>query len=188
MFHLGVIDHVRLDLECAARNYTVHAEAAERLARLTSRIRIGVLVLIGVAAAATIVSLVQTGRPFQVTAVVSVGAAFGAFASYMAVGLEGRVLSHRALAHRLLVICERYRALLAEIQDGLVDRPTILARRDELSAQVHGLYEQPFPPDQVAYETMRQPEAGSEASDAVPVEALPSGNAAHADGSVAVRH
>jgi hypothetical protein len=156
MFHLGVIDHVRLNLARAAKNYTVHAKAAERLARRTSRARIAMLILVGGATAATIASLIQVGRPLQIAAVAANGVAFGAFAAYLAVNFEGRVLSHRTCAQRLLVICDRYRSLTAEIRDGILDRPTILARRDELGAQVHSLYEQPFAPDQNAFETLRQ--------------------------------
>lgn len=156
MFHLGVIDHVRLNLARAAKNYTVHARAAERLARRTSRARIGMLILVAAATAATIASLVQVGRPLQIAAVAANGLAFGAFASYLAINFEGRVISHRTCAQRLLVICDRYRSLIAEIHDGILDRSTILARRDELSAQVHSLYEQPFAPDQNAFETVRQ--------------------------------
>ena len=114
------------------------------------------LILVGGATAATIASLIQVGRPLQIAAVAANGVAFGAFAAYLAVNFEGRVLSHRTCAQRLLVICDRYRSLIAEIHDGILDRPTILARRDELGAQVHSLYEQPVAPDQNAFETLRQ--------------------------------
>lgn len=46
MFGLNIADHVRLNWTRTGKNYTVHARAAERLAGLTSLIRIGVLALI----------------------------------------------------------------------------------------------------------------------------------------------
>ena len=60
-------------------------------------------------------------------------------------------------AHRLWLVCDRYRSLLGEIEDGLLDRASILQRRDELSAQVHAAYDQTFSLDQQAYESVRQP-------------------------------
>src|SRR5262245_36648381 len=156
MFRLGVVDHVRLNLEHASQNYTVHAKAADRLAARTSMLRIGVLVLLGAATAAAMVNLVEPGRTPQMIAAVSVLIAFGAHASYIALDLEGRVSAHRACANRLWMVCDRYRALLGEIQDGLLDRPSILQRRDELSAEVHAAYDQAFALDQRAYESLRQ--------------------------------
>ena len=161
MFRLNVIDHVRLNLACAVRNYTVHAQAAERLAGLTSHIRLTVLVLSGGATAAAVTNLIAPGRPAQIAAAVSAGLAFGGYASSLAVGLEGRVHAHRACANRLWLACDRHRALLAEIEDGLLDRQSILQRRDELGAQLHAVYDQAFPPDQRAFETVRQPLVGS---------------------------
>jgi hypothetical protein len=126
------------------------------------------------------VSLIEPGRPFQITAAVATLLAFGAHASYLAVGLEGRVDAHRACAHRLWQVCDGYRSLLSEVDDGLVDRASLLQRRDELSAQVHAAYDQAFALDQKAFESMRlsaedgsggaesSPEAGDAVSPAFP--------------------
>lgn len=157
MFRLSVVDHLRLNFDRTSQNYTVHAQAAERLAVLTSRVRIGVLVLLAVTTAAAVTSLIEPGRPSQIAAAVAALLAFGAHASYLAVGLEGRVDAHRSCAHRLWLVCDRYRSLLGEIEDGLLDRASILQRRDELSAQVHAVYDQTFSLDQQAYESVRQP-------------------------------
>ena len=156
MFRLSVLDHVRLNFDRTSQNYTVHARAAERLAALTTRVRMGVLLLVGVATAAAMTSLLVPGRPFQVAAAIAAGLAIAAHASYLAAGVEGRVNSHRSCAHRLWLVCDRYRSLLGEIEDGLLDPASILQRRDELSAQVHAAYDQGFSLDQNAYEGMRQ--------------------------------
>ncbi len=50
MFDLNVVDHVRLNLTRTGENYTVHARAAERLAKMTAWTRIGVLILLVAAA------------------------------------------------------------------------------------------------------------------------------------------
>ena len=181
MFRLGVVDHIRLNFDRTSQNYTVHAKAAERLATLTSRVRIAVLALLGVAAAAAMSSLIEPGRPLQLAAAIAALLAFAAHASYLAVGLEGRVNAHRSCAHHLWLVCDRYRSLLGEIEDGLLDRATVLQRRDDLSAQVHAAYEQAFSLDQKAYESIRQPsedvarqtEPSDEPSDSVVHDSVP---------------
>jgi hypothetical protein len=158
MFPLSVVDHVRLNFGHAVQNYTVHARAAERLAAFTARARIAVVLLLGVATAAMLAGLLLTApSPYQIVAAVAVGLAFAAYSLYLAFALESRLFAHRSFAHRLWPICERYRSLLAEVQDGLVDRDAVLQRRDDLIAQLHTVYEQAFLVDQQAYERVRQP-------------------------------
>jgi SMODS and SLOG-associating 2TM effector domain family 4 len=156
MFRISVVDHIRLNFDRTSQNYTLHAKAAERLAVTTARIRIGVLILLAIAAVAAATSLVESGRYIQIAAAAAAGLAFAAHAAYLAVGVEGRVHAHRACAQRLWLVCDRYQSLLSEIEDGLLDRASILQRRDELSAQEHTAYDQPFSLDQKAYESTRQ--------------------------------
>ena len=156
MFRLSVLDHVRLNFDRVSQNYMVHAKAAERLARLTATVRIGVLALLGVATATAMLSVIDPRRSFQIATAVAAGLAFGAHAAYLAAGVEGRVNAHRSCAHRLWLVCDRYRSLLGEIEDRLLDSASILQRRDELSAQVHAAYDQGFSLDQNAYEGVRQ--------------------------------
>ena len=157
MFELNIVDHMRLNLTRTGENYTVHARAAERLARLTGRIRIGVLALLLAAAGSSVATLLTVGgRPVQIAAVVAASLAFAGYSVYVGWGFEGRVSAHRACAHNLWLVCERYRALLTEIQDGLLDRNAILRRRDELALETHHAYGLAFPLDQPAYEGLRQ--------------------------------
>jgi len=157
MFRLGVVDHVRLNLDFASQNYTVHARAADRLAAWTSRVRIGVLVLLGIATAAAMTNLIEPGRYAQITTAIAALVAFAAHAAYIAFDFEGRVDAHRSTASRLWLVCDRYRSLLAEIHDGMLSREHILQRRDELSSLVHAAYDRAFALDQKAYESLRQP-------------------------------
>ena len=150
MFRISVVDHIRLNSDRTSQNYTLHAKAAERLAVMTARMRIGVLILLAIAAVSAATCLVETGRPFQITAAIAAGLAFAAHAAYLAIGLEGRVHAHRACAERLWGVCDRYQSLLTEIEDGLLDRATILQQRDDLSTEMHAAYDQPFSLDQRA--------------------------------------
>jgi hypothetical protein len=161
MFRLSVVDHVRLNFGHAVQNYTVHARAAERLAALAWKVRIGVLTLFGASLALAVAAAMTAGaaggsRWLQIAAAGAAGLAFAAHAACITLGVEGRVQAHRTCAQRLWLVCERYRALLAEIQDELLDTPTLLRRRDELITELHATYEQPFPADHPAFESLRQ--------------------------------
>jgi SMODS and SLOG-associating 2TM effector domain family 4 len=162
MFSLTVLDHVRLDSEHAARNYMVHARAADRLASAAFAVRVAVAVLLAIAAASAIANLLYTERFYQVADVIASGLAVIGFALYGVFGIESRVLAHRALAHRLWILSEQYRALITEAGDGTVDRGMLLQRRDELMARMHAIYERGFGPDQRAFEAQRLAEIKAE--------------------------
>jgi hypothetical protein len=157
MFSLKIIDHVRLDSERVAQNYAVHAAAAERIGRLITVFRIGIVVLLSVAASAEIANVVF---PRSLTPAAAIGAGMVAlvgFAIYAALGLESRVSAHRAFAQRLWLVAERYRSLLSEVHDDLVDRPMLVRRRDELVAELDAIYQFAFGVDQAAHENLRLP-------------------------------
>jgi len=155
MFSLTVLDHVRLDSEHLAQNYTVHARAADRLATAAFASRIVMAILMALASAAAVANLLFADRYYQVTTLVACVAAAIGFSLYSVLGLEGRVLAHRSFAHRLWIVCERYRALIAEASEGVIDRAMLLDRRDDLIAQVHAIYERGFGPDQRAFDAER---------------------------------
>jgi hypothetical protein len=162
MFSLTVIDHVRLDSEHVARNYTIHARAADRLAGLAFGVRMAMALLLATATAACLVSLLLPGRIYQLTATAATLVATLGFALYSVLGLESRVSAHRAFAHRLWLVSERYRSLIAEADGGLVESNALLQRRDQLIEEVHTIYERGFGVDQPAYESARLPPVSSE--------------------------
>jgi hypothetical protein len=157
MFSLNVVDHVRLDSEHIAQNYTIHARAAERMVHLVFACRIVITALLAIATAATIATLLLQGRAYQIAAVVATALALLAFATYAVLGLEARLVAHRSFAHRLWLVSERYRSLLAEVHEGLVETPALLRRRDELIHDLHAVYEFGFAADQDGHESGRLP-------------------------------
>lgn len=155
MFSLTVVDHVRLDSEHISQNYTVHARAAERIASLVFTCRLVITALLAVATAAAIGAVLLSGRGYQATAAVTSATALLGFVTYVVLGLEARLFAHRSFAHRLWIVSERYRSLLAEVQEGIVDGPALLRRRDELIHDVHAIYEFSFGADQAGHESVR---------------------------------
>jgi conflict system pore-forming effector with SLATT domain len=156
MFSLSVVEHLRLNFGLVVQSYTAHARAGERLAAAALKAKMVVLGLFALATASIVLSLLRPERGFHIAAALIAGVAFAVHVMAVAYGVDARVYAHRLLAHRLWQMCERYRGLLTEIQDGLVDDAAILHRRELLSEQVHAIYEQGFPFDEQAYESLRQ--------------------------------
>lgn len=157
MFSLTVLDHVRLDSEHVAQNYTVHARAADRLATAAFAARVVMTTLLAIATAAAIANFLIPSHTYQIAAIVATVSATVGFALFTVFGFDARVLAHRTFAHRLWIVCERYRSLISEASEGLIDRETLLGRRDELIADVHIIYNSGFGSDQRAFEAARLP-------------------------------
>jgi hypothetical protein len=162
MFSLMVSDHVRLDAEHVAQNYAVHARAAERLVRFAFAAKVVMALLLALATAAATANLLFQTRAFQIATTAAAALALIGFALYTVFGFESRVVAHRAFAHRLWLVAERYRSLMAEINEGAVDRPSLLQRRDELIHEIHAIYERGFGVDERGYENTRLPAMPSE--------------------------
>ena len=142
MFNLTIVDHIRLSFGHVAQNYTRHAQAADRLAGVALNARLTILVLLGISVGLSAAVALGAGRTVQISLVVVLSLAFLSYALAASIGIEERLLGHRFRANRLWLLSERYRALLAEVQDGLLDREAILARRDALIQQFGEIDEQ----------------------------------------------
>jgi hypothetical protein len=148
MFNLTIVDHLRLSFGHVVQNYTRHSEAANRLSAIALYSRIVMLTLLGLAVGLSVAVLLGAGRGVQGALSATLAIAFAGYALLAALAIEERLLGHRYRANRLWALCERYRALLAEVHDGLLDRDAILSRRDMLIQQFSEIDEQaaPAPP------------------------------------------
>jgi len=154
VFQLSLVDHIRLSFGAAATSYRAHARAAARLSARGWQTRVVVMVLLGLSTSAALLAL--TGiRQFQIAAAVLSGLALLGHAIGISLDFEPRASAHRACASRLWQICEKYRSLLAEVHDGLVDIPSVTARRDVLMREVQVVYEHALPADRDAYQIAR---------------------------------
>jgi hypothetical protein len=104
---------------------------------------------------AAVAALLLPAWNFDVSVAIASSLALATYVAQSALGLEGRVQAHRTCAHRLWLIAEGYRSLLTELQDGLIDPSVLLRRRDQLIERVHAAYDQVFPTDQRAFESVR---------------------------------
>ena len=155
MFQLSLVEHIRLSLASVAAAYEGHADAAARLARQWWYARVLTLAVVAAAAILSGIAL-QTGHAYQVAATAGATAALAACAAYVAFDPTPRIYGHRASAARLWLLCENYRALLAEIHDGLIDVNTIRDRRSALAREAAVAFEQAPPADRRSYEIARK--------------------------------
>ncbi len=151
MFQLSLVDHIRLSFGTVVGAYQGHTGAAVRLARWDWYGQIATVSLVGAATGASLLAI-RYGAAFQLAAAVTAALAFGVLAVQLAFDPAPRVYGHRACAARLWALCERYRALLAEVQDELLDVPAIIRRRDALLQEFAALSEQSAPADRHTYE------------------------------------
>ena len=155
MFQLSLVDHIRLSFGSVATSYRAHARAAERLASGAWKARAVLVVLLGLATGASLVAL--TGwRQAQISAAALSTTALVALAIAHSLNFEARAFAHRACAAQLWLLCEKYRALLADVHDGLIDLAQTTARRDSLMREVQNVYEHALPADRDAYQIARE--------------------------------
>jgi hypothetical protein len=155
MFQLSLIDHIRLSFGAVATSYRAHARAAERLSARAWQSKVFIMFLLGLSTAGALVAMTGV-RYAQPTAASLAGIALLGFAIAVSLDFEPRAYAHRACAAQLWLLCEKYRALLAEVHDGLVDVPAITKRRDDLLREVQIVYEHALPADRDSYQIARE--------------------------------
>jgi hypothetical protein len=163
MFQITLVDHVRLSFGSALAAYEGHAEAAARLTRQNSYAKIALLALSGLAAVMAAIA-VDSGYGWQLTSAIFTALVFGSCAAYVALNQQPLIYGHRASATRLWVICEKYRALLAEMHENVIDLASLQDRRNALLNETAAVLEHSAPDDrytyQIAMEALSGPQNG----------------------------
>ena len=160
MFQLSLVDHIRLSFGHVVNTYRAHSRVAGRLARRAWQLRLALVTLTAASTASTLLAL-NGDRRFQLAAAGISAATFALYATSAALDLEARAYAHRSCSARLWALCEKYRALLAEVHDGLIDVHAVTERRDALLREVQGIYEYALPADRDAYQIAGEAVSGS---------------------------
>jgi hypothetical protein len=155
MFQLSLVDHIRLSFGSVATSYRAHSRTAERLTARARQSRLFVVVLLAFATGASLIALTGS-RPFRIATVSLAVSALVGYTIVLSMDFEPRAYAHRACAAQLWLLCEKYRALLAEVHDGLIDLPAVTKRRDDLMREVQIVYEHALPADREAYRIARE--------------------------------
>jgi hypothetical protein len=160
MFQITLIDHLRLSFGTAVAAYEGHAAAAARLARWNSFAKMGMLGLAALTAGVAGMSA-QGGGAWHIAAAILAAIVFGACAGYVALNQQPLIYGHRASAARLWIVCEKYRALLAEVHADIIDSAALQERRNALLEESAAVLEQTAPDDRYTYEIARQALSGA---------------------------
>jgi hypothetical protein len=159
MFQVSLVDHVRLSFASVLAAYEAHADAAASIARWNSRAKLVLLTLSGLG---TIVGAVatQAGFAWQVAAAIIAAAVFGTSAAYVSLNQQPLMYGHRVSAAKLWVVCEKYRALLADMHGEQMDLSSLHDRRNALLNETAAILEQASPDDRYTYEIARDALSG----------------------------
>jgi SMODS and SLOG-associating 2TM effector domain family 4 len=169
MFQVDIVEYVRLSYESLEDACDAHADAAAKLSRLTSVFRAATLASTGVAA--VLASLVAGARPDW-------RAAYAACAAYVGFNQQPRIQGHRACSARLWLVCEKYRGLLAEMHEGLVDLPALRERRNVLLQEAAAVFEHAAPADRYTFEIARRALRARSGAPVIPPAVPPAAGAA----------
>jgi len=159
MFQLTLVEHVRLSFGSALATYEGHAEAAARLTRLTSYAKIALLSLSGITAVIGAVA-VGNGVAWQIAFAILATATFASCAAFIGFNQQPLIYGHRASAARMWVICEKYRALLAEMHENVIDLPALQERRNALLHEAAAVLGEASPDDRYTYQIAKEALSG----------------------------
>jgi hypothetical protein len=156
MFGLSLVDHLRLTFGHVIYSHKAHAQAADRYARSDRWLKAAEVILM-LATAVSAVALIYTTNPAHaVTSAITAIAAVVALMVRLALDFDRMASTHRACSSHLWHMREQYRALLADLNDGALSPEAARARRDQLMAALHGIYQHAPPADREEYENARR--------------------------------
>jgi len=155
MFQMDISEHVRLSYQSLVDACDAHAEAAARLSRLSSWFRVATLLATAVAAGVALVAR-GAGPRWQLGSAIAAAAAFAVSAAYVGFNQQPRIQGHLACSARLWLVCEKYRGLLAEMHENLLDLPALRDRRNLLLQEAAQVFERTAPADRYTFEIARR--------------------------------
>jgi len=141
MFSLTLLDHLRLTFSQITQRHKIHAAAAESKARWNRLLRGSeALLMLGVSFTATTAAFGQN-RIFIIAAAVLAGMALAVFVVHLTFDFDTLAHQHAANSAHLWRIRERYRSLLTDLHEGVVDVAEARVRRDRLIEELGGIFE-----------------------------------------------
>lgn len=170
MVGLSLVDHLRLTFGQVIYSHNAHAHTARQCASRDRWLKAAEAILM-LATAVSAIALASTRDP--VHAYVAAGTAVGAMVTLiarLALDLERTATTHRIFAAQLWHIRERYRALLADLNDGVLSMDAARQGRDALMASLQRLYEHAPPTERDDYERARKALESAESAQATDAE------------------
>jgi len=160
MFQLSLVDHLRLTFGHVVYRQRAHSQLARTLSILSRRLR-ATEALLMVAVAFTAGAAALTNRyAYAVAASILAVLAVVALLWSLMMELDVSAQTHLVCAGRLWLMRERYRALMTDLSDGVIDLEGARRGRDELMNELHTIYERASLVDEEAYQSASKAVAG----------------------------
>jgi SMODS and SLOG-associating 2TM effector domain family 4 len=151
MFNLTLIDHLRLTFGHVVYQHKAHAQRARSWALWTRMLRGAEALLMAAVAFSAIGAAAGRGSWYAGISAALAVVALLTLLLHLTFDFEGMSRAHAWCATGLWRIRERYRALLSDLADGVVDVEEARTRRDVLMADLQRLYETAPPLDAQVY-------------------------------------
>jgi hypothetical protein len=162
MVDLTLLDHLRLTFGHVVHRHRAHTKRAHSTARWHRWLQ-GTEAMSMIAVTFLAARAAFGGSEAYATA----AAAFAALALvtlvvHLVFDFDRSAQAHAACASRLWMIRERYRSLLSDLRDGVIDIEGARRRRDVLMEELHAIYESAPPADAQAYQTAAETVAATD--------------------------
>jgi hypothetical protein len=141
MFNLTLLDHLRLTFGQVVQRHKAHSHAAQSYARWTRRLRGTEALLMAAVTITAAGAAFGHGRILVIVAAVLAGVTLIVFLVHLTFDFDTSAHEHAALSAHLWQIRERYRALLSDLHDGVVDVSEARVRRDKLIDELRAIHE-----------------------------------------------
>jgi hypothetical protein len=141
MFSLTLVDHLRLTFSQITQRYNAHAAAATSRARWSRLLRGAEAFLMAVASVAAVAAAFGQARAFIIAVAVLASLAVLVLVIHLTFDFERSAQMHASSSASLWRIRERYRSLLSDLNDGVIDVAEARARRDRLIEELGGILE-----------------------------------------------
>jgi hypothetical protein len=156
VFGLSLVDHLRLTFGHVIFSHRAHAEASQHAVRWDRWLRLAEAALVLATAIACVSLAFNLSPPLAIVAATCATCALLVLGLRLTLGLERTASIHRDCSTRLWYLREQYRALLADLNDGVLTAESARERRDALMASLHQIYQDAPAADRQAYQTARQ--------------------------------
>jgi len=141
MFNLTLLDHLRLIFTQISQRQKTHAQSAHSDAQWNRWLRGSEAVLVGGVSIAAVAAAFSQNRIFIIVAAVFASIALVVLIVHLTFNFENSAHAHVASSADLWRVRERYRSLLSDLQDGVVDATEARVRRDKLIDELGAIYD-----------------------------------------------
>ena len=141
MFSLTLVDHLRLTFSQISQRYHAHTAAATRRARWNRVLRGSEAFLMTGASITAVAAAFGQHRALVIAAAVLASLSLVVLVVHLTFDFQTSASQHVASSTSLWRIRERYRALLSDLHEGVLDVSEARARRDRLIEELGGILE-----------------------------------------------